>query len=432
MSSRAPVILTKFRNLGEQMKKIVKMSLVAAVAVAGLTTANAKPLEEAIKDVDVSGTVVYRYNDYNNDAKGAKDSTTTNNYKIGLNVSSKVNDDVKVNTRFIVGDAGDLGFATLNTGTEADGSVGVELSNVYFSYTGIMNTTVNVGKQGLTTPWTVAIDSDGPEQTGTGILALSTWGPVTVAGAYFNQTNLGESGVLNNPYSTTNAGPSGSSAADIAADNAAYGNNIGENDIWTAAVIANVGPVALDAWYLDMEDVFDTFTIGAKANFDLDAVKLGAEARYTSLDLDGKSDDNDMLKVILTAKAGIVDAKLGYATTDKDGGLVALNDFAVTAYQTWNMNPNNKADADFWNASVGVQALDSLHISANYATLEYAADEDGKQNDEQEELYTQITYNMSKNLSTYVRFGTYTAGKDGNDDSANDDLRGRLQVQYSF
>ena len=47
------------------MKKIAKLSLVAAVAVAGLTTANAQPLEEAIKNVDVSGSVVYRYNDYN-------------------------------------------------------------------------------------------------------------------------------------------------------------------------------------------------------------------------------------------------------------------------------------------------------------------------------------------------------------------------------
>ncbi|XPS40277.1 hypothetical protein ACN2C3_00830 [Aliarcobacter butzleri] len=57
--------------------------------------------------------------------------------------------------------------------------------------TAIPNTTVNIGKQGLTTPWTVAIDSDGNEQTGTGALALTTFGPVTAAAGYFNQTNLG-------------------------------------------------------------------------------------------------------------------------------------------------------------------------------------------------------------------------------------------------
>ncbi|MDX9960575.1 MAG: major outer membrane protein, partial [Aliarcobacter sp.] len=46
------------------MKKIAKLSLVAAVAVAGLTTANAQSLEDAIKNVETSGSVVYRYNDY--------------------------------------------------------------------------------------------------------------------------------------------------------------------------------------------------------------------------------------------------------------------------------------------------------------------------------------------------------------------------------
>ncbi len=48
------------------MRKISKISLVAAVAVAGFSTANAQPLEEAIKNVDVSGSVVYRYNNYDN------------------------------------------------------------------------------------------------------------------------------------------------------------------------------------------------------------------------------------------------------------------------------------------------------------------------------------------------------------------------------
>ena len=76
--------------------KFAKLSLVAAVAVAGFTTANAQPLEEAIKNVDVTGSVVYRYNDYNNDVKG-KESGQTNNYKVALGLASKVNDDVKFN-----------------------------------------------------------------------------------------------------------------------------------------------------------------------------------------------------------------------------------------------------------------------------------------------------------------------------------------------
>jgi len=437
MSSRAPVILTKFRNLGEQMKKIVKMSLVAAVAVAGLTAANAKPLEEAIKDVDVSGTVVYRYNDARTDNvnPATKDtSRQTNNYKIGLNLSSKVNDDVKVNTRFIVG-GDDLGFASLNTGTEADGGVGVELSNVYFGYTGIMNTTVNVGKQGLTTPWTVAIDSDGNEQTGTGILALSTWGPVTVAGAYFNQTNLGDSGF-------TAASLNGASGP---------GTDAGAKDVITLGAIANVGPVTLDAWYLEMADIFDTYTLGAKAAFDLDAVKLGANVRYTSLSFDNQAianaglnntnDDHDMVQLTLTAKAGIVDAKYTYAKTDKEGGIVSLDNDATTNVQGWEVSAHGKADADYHQFVVGVQAMDNLHVSANYVTVEYNANAtlagglagaaDTAANDEETEIYAQLVYNMSKNLMTYVRFGTQENKIDGAKVNEQD-YKGRLQVQYSF
>ena len=178
------------------MRKISKISLVAAVAVAGFSTANAQPLEEAIKNVDVSGSVVYRYDNFHNkDAGGftARENTDVNRYKIGLNLSSKVNDYVKFNSRFIVGSKDNGGFTTLNAGKEnnfnannsranrqgADGQADVSLSNAYFGFTAIPNTVVNIGKQGLATPYTVAVDINGNEQTGTGILALSTFGPVT-------------------------------------------------------------------------------------------------------------------------------------------------------------------------------------------------------------------------------------------------------------
>ena len=84
------------------MKKIAKLSLVAAVAVAGFTTANAQPLEEAIKNVDVSGSVVYRYDNFDDDKKLTNNNTEKNNYKVALNLASKINEDVKFNSRFLV------------------------------------------------------------------------------------------------------------------------------------------------------------------------------------------------------------------------------------------------------------------------------------------------------------------------------------------
>ena len=132
-----------------------------------------------------------------------------------------------------------------NKDTGAD----ITLSNVYFGYTGLKNTTVNVGKQGLTTPWTVAVDSDNNEQNGTGILALSTVGPVTLAGAFFNQTNLDDSGEARTIF---NQGARAS----------------GDQDIATVGAIVAAGPATLDAWYIDANDLFDSYTIGAKAAFD--------------------------------------------------------------------------------------------------------------------------------------------------------------------
>lgn len=41
--------------------KLVKLSLVAALAAGAFSVANATPLEEAIKDIDVSGVLRYRY-----------------------------------------------------------------------------------------------------------------------------------------------------------------------------------------------------------------------------------------------------------------------------------------------------------------------------------------------------------------------------------
>jgi hypothetical protein len=409
------------------MKKIAKLSLVAAVAVAGLTTANAQPLEEAIKNVDVSGSVVYRYNDYKNDGDVANNvaeaSSTDNNYKVALNLASKVNDDVKFNSRFLVADAdGAFAATALNTQGGTDANPGVTLSHAYFGYTGLQNTTVNVGKQGLTTPWTVAIDSDGNEQTGTGALALSTVGPVTLAAAYFNQTNLqlGDSYLGNKSNTTTRTKVS--SLLD------------GSEDIVTVGVIGVAGPATLDAWYLDLADRFDTYTAGAKASFDVSGIKLGTEARYASLNLDDSiaTTDNNMAKIVLTADAGLVDGKIAYAMTDKEGGLTALDNDATTTLLGWSLTSNGKADADYWQAVLGFDILSNLNLSANYGNLQYVTS--ATTDVEEEEIYAQLLYKMSKNLTTYVRYGTYTNEETtaGTTVDRNDDVRGRLQVEYTF
>ncbi|RXJ94327.1 hypothetical protein CRV00_07065 [Malaciobacter molluscorum] len=410
------------------MKKFAKMSLVAAVAVAGLTTtSSAKALEDAIKNVDVSGTVVYRYDDTNYDYQKSKnannraDDASKNKYKIALTAKAKVNEDVTAVTRFIIGSNNDAGFASLDTTNQGDSQVDVTLSQVYFSYTGLKNTTINFGKQGLTTPWTVAIDADGNEQTGTGILALTNVGPVTLAAAYFNQTNLGKSGdVLTKLNSTTTVGG-------VTTTN----DDFGDKDIYTFGAMGNIGPVALDAWYLDMEDVLDTYTIGALAKFNVGDVKLSIGARHTDVDLDNSSADNTLTKVELGAKFGIFGANINYGWTDEEGGIGALDNSAKTNLDGWNLTLNNKRDADFLMLSVDAQVLPSLNVALKYNRLDQ--DKHGTMTEDltDEEYYIQTSYQMSKNFGGYIRFGQTEIDRNGHGDD-NDGTVGRLQVQYSF
>ena len=375
------------------MKKFAKMSLVAAVAVAGMTsTVSAKDLTEAIKGVDVSGTVVYRYDDKQTDTVGAA-SSTNNNYKIGMTVKSPVNDDVTATTRFIVGGTKG-GFAALQTNQNADSNVDVELSWVNFAYTGLANTTVVVGKQGIATPWTNAIDSDGNEETGTGILAMTTMGPVTAAAGYFNQTNF-----------EANLGLGGTA-----------------DDVAVAALMAKFAGVNLEAWYLDVADAADSYFLGANYSFNAGDVKIGLDGKYTAADLDNDSPDADLgnWEVGITAKMGMFNAGVAYAESEKDGDAI-FNSVAKNGQIGYSVNLNNGVESDMIMVDLGAQVTPELHIGLNYDEV----DQKSANTNDHEEAFVQVTYKMSKNFTTYVRLA------DGEENNV-DYNRGRLQVQYSF
>ncbi|WP_066408714.1 major outer membrane protein [Aliarcobacter skirrowii] len=402
------------------MKKFTKLSLVAAVAVAGLTSANAKPLEEAIKDVEVSGTVTYRYDNFGDD-NGAGEKTNANKYKINLNLSSKVNDYVKFNSRINVADGDTNDFAAMDkTGTGKTGDInpGVNLVHAYFGLSVIPNTTVNVGKQGLATPWTVATDNDGGEQTGTGIFSVTAVDNFVLGLAYFNQTNL-QNIQLNNT-------------------NAPKGTFNGTEDIYAATLQANYGIVNAEAWYLNANDQFDTYTLAVHGKTDLaDNAKIGYEVRYVSLDAGdiAKSlDSNSLLRVAVDGKVGIVNARVAYSVTDKDGGITALDTDAQNASLGWRLNTLGKADAKFLQTTIGVDIIDDLNLSVSYNNLEFDAtsksvDYTGAKTTgtvKQDEYFAQLTYKMSKNLDGYIRYGKQDF--DNNDEQNS----GRLQVNYKF
>ncbi|MBC3779828.1 major outer membrane protein, partial [Campylobacter fetus subsp. fetus] len=72
--------------------KLVKMSLAAVVATCALSTvASATPLEEAIKNVDVSGFAMYRFDSAQSDMNG-KDTKAYHRFKSDFNFKAALDD----------------------------------------------------------------------------------------------------------------------------------------------------------------------------------------------------------------------------------------------------------------------------------------------------------------------------------------------------
>ncbi|ENO0302020.1 major outer membrane protein [Campylobacter coli] len=147
--------------------KLVKLSLVAALAASAFSVANATPLEEAIKDIDVSGVLRYRYetgnewSDINGVAPnegGSISGKQDHKYRAQLNFSGAIADNFKAFVQLDYS-AKDGGYGTNNGSTtrsyEADNSSTLNVRQLYLTYTDEnVATSVILGKQQLNTIWT--------------------------------------------------------------------------------------------------------------------------------------------------------------------------------------------------------------------------------------------------------------------------------------
>lgn len=194
--------------------KFLKLSLAASVALGALSTASfAQPLEEAIKGIDVSGYLRYRYNDdrYDNGNGDVSNSNARHQWRAVADFKTPVvnnialnfgvwynNDDQNVNHgKGVNNGTAPGGFTGTGLGAGSDGSFGVR--EFYATITPDSTaTTIKIGKQLLDTPVTNAYDGD----RGTGILALNSDIPnLTLAAAAFDSWAINEAN-LNNPAIT--------------------------------------------------------------------------------------------------------------------------------------------------------------------------------------------------------------------------------------
>ncbi|WP_270973658.1 major outer membrane protein [Campylobacter helveticus] len=168
--------------------KLVKLSLVAALAAGAFSVANATPLEEAIKDIDVSGVLRYRYRAGNIDDKDTKGlvgqsglitDKQMHQYRAQINFNAAIADNFKAFVQLDYS-AKDGGYGTLY-GTNNQGNAvndnesvtkeGLSVRQLYLTYTDEdFATSVIAGKQQLNTIWT---DNGIDGLVGTGIKVVN-------------------------------------------------------------------------------------------------------------------------------------------------------------------------------------------------------------------------------------------------------------------
>lgn len=382
------------------MRKLTKLSLVAAVAVAGLTTsASAVALEEAIKGVDVSGYVRYRMTETTVDNAW---SNQTNEYKIVTAAKIPVDDNMKVGVKLLAkgvtaDEAGnDTNGGVSSNGTGKDLDPEVTVANAYFAAT-LGKTSITAGKQDIKTPIT-------DESRGTGILAINTDTPVTfAAGAFSNSKGDAVTSALN-----------------------------GQN-IYALAAIGSMGPVNAQGWLFAIENVVDSLFY-AEVSGKIEMVTLTAQFATADYDENYSTALSDADQVFYGIEAAAtfnnIDLTLGYNATDDEGGNVSL-DGTDAAYVGAGEQTNYVGDvtaqvndSSYFFATVSAPVMNGISVGADYIGGETA---NGTNNVDTSEVVLRAAYAYNKKLNFSTYYSMYET------DVANSDSdKMRIEAKYSF
>lgn len=266
--------------------KLFKLSLAAVVAAGALSSVSAAPLEEAIKDIDVSGFGRYRFQSTDTKpAVGQKTHDTYHRFTLDVNFKATLDDNffavigLRYDSADIVGSHNRAnsgianthgGLSGTNGGWGGQGRDSFSVRQYYVGFTAIPYTTVLFGRQPAGTFFTDDIVATGLK------VAVNPVEGLTLAGLYY--TNFEEDGDLGMvPFS-------------LGEPNGAF---IHQKNLWGVAAIYQNEFLDLQAWYAGLNKVANLFAISAGANYAInDDVSVRGKAQWAHTNLTGKFKDN--------------------------------------------------------------------------------------------------------------------------------------------
>lgn len=402
--------------------KLLKLSLVAALAAGALaTTASAVPLEEAIKDVDVSGFMRLRYtaDEYVNDDE-QKDSDAKWNIKSVIDFKAKIDDNFFAVAGVRYGNDGGATEYGYNSG---DGNFGrgvykntaddqFDMYRAYIGYT-VGNTTVQLGRQNVFSFFTA-------DMYGDGLFALNSDIQGLTLGALWMDALEQDSDISSNIVDIKNA----------------TGKRVTDHDLYGVGAIGSYDPVSFQLWYAYLNDVVGLFAVELGANFDVnDDVTVGLKGQYGFANFDNDFadtigvDDSDFFGFEASAKVQFFDISAGYvnysADDDESASLSSFEDSGsfIKAGEELVDYALYSGKNDYWFVTAGVTIPDTgVRIGADYVDGSFGKDG----NYDASEVVARIDYKYNEKLN----FQTWYSYID--QDSGDDDNRFRFEAKYSF
>ena len=422
--------------------KLTKVSLAALVALGAFSSvASATPLEEAIKNVDLSGFARYRYtNDhYKNSAQSdtKRSSIGSHTFRMQTAFKAAIDDNFfgVLNLRYQANDgSGDNAGRKFsnrynyvnNNGTDKTNTTGT--FGVYEMYLGykVGNTTITAGKQLLGTFY------DGKDIAGTGLKVVNTdVTGLTLAAAAFDAIES-ESMDTNGPL-----------VGDLV-DGSLFSDS--SANIYYLAALGNYDPLSFKIAVANISEVATLYGADAGVSFNVtDDINLNLKGQFVHNDSDHKDvADANFWAIQAGTKlfgaklnAGYLDFdaknkdnnKISFATLDGNGDLInptkILNGVMSGGRQYYN---NIKGNNDYWFVKAGYD-IDKFGFGAGYTQGKGYSWELGKERAKRSEWSLDASYKYSKKL-TFLTW--YAAAKDRKDGVKFQQDRIRFEAKYSF
>lgn len=435
--------------------KSVKISLITAI-VSSLAL-NATPLEEAIKDVDISGSLRYRYDTFIE--KKSKDYSDAQLHKFNASLTTSLNlgEGFKAvgTLHYNPDDEGDGGF---NAG--ANTKLPIYLEEAYLRYDSdeIYATSILLGRQRLNTIWTDNDNLGASVGMKAQLINQALTGVTLTAFAVDSVNDDGD-------FAGANLG-SGFAEFDAAASNPnsfitgkydTLKDSIFSQNIYGAAVIldyAESAGVAAQAWFAYINDRMSMYAFDLAYNLNfadsgswtLQAQYLGnkALAYLKSNEFQAASDgfSNASLYTIATGVEILgFDASVGYTSYGKKDKfsinvLEDMGDIITAGEEIQNLEGvslhGSKGKNQIVFASAGYLINDLVRLGVDYAwgTTKMSADEKGNTKKTNQEIVGRLEYHHSDKL-TFSGFYSYLTQKPEFEETKKHDNI-RFEARYDF